>query len=88
MPQTDADLAEKLAIDFAEDLVSAKLLLPLEEDFPVLGGKTLRLNAGVGMAYHRDKPVIILKGISIMGISTWSVNSVSIPVFGNPLPMV
>lgn len=64
----NTDLAEKLAIDFAEDLVSAKLLLPLEEDFPVLGGKTLRLNAGVGMAYHRDKPVIILKGISIMGI--------------------
>jgi hypothetical protein len=64
----NTDLAQKLAIDFADDMVSAKLLLPLEEDFPVLGGKTLRLNAGLGMAYRESKPVIILKGVSVMGI--------------------
>jgi len=64
----NTDLAQKLAIDLASDMVSAKLLVPLEEDFPVLGGKTLRVNAGVGMAYQNQKPVIILKGISIMGI--------------------
>jgi len=61
-------LAQKLAIDLSEDLVSAKLLIPLEEDFPMLGGKTLRFNAGIGMAYQNEKPVIILRGISIMGI--------------------
>lgn len=64
----NTDLARKLAIDLADDLVSAKLLIPLEEDFPVLGGKTLRINAGIGMAYENQKPVIILKGASIMGI--------------------
>ncbi|ABI59237.1 MULTISPECIES: hypothetical protein [Nitrosomonas] len=64
----NTDLAQKLAIDFTNDLVSAKLLLPLEEDFPVLGGKTLRLNAGLGMAYRDNKPVIVLKGVSIMGV--------------------
>lgn len=64
----NTDLAQKLAIDFADELVSARLLLPLDEDFPVLGGKTLRLNAGLGMAYRNDKPVIILKGVSIMGV--------------------
>lgn len=64
----NTDLAQKLAIDLADDLVSAKLLIPLEEDFPVLGGKTLRFNAGIGIAYQHDKPVIILKGASIMGI--------------------
>lgn len=64
----NTDLAQKLAIDFDDNLVSAKLLLPLEEDFPVLGGKTLRLNAGLGMAYRNDRPVIILKGVSIMGV--------------------
>lgn len=64
----NTDLAQKLAIDFADDLVSARLLLPLDEDFPVLGGKTLRLNAGLGMAYRNDKPIIILKGVSIMGV--------------------
>ncbi|MDT8363694.1 MAG: arginine N-succinyltransferase [Nitrosomonas sp.] len=64
----NTDLAQKLAIDLADDLVSAKLLVPLEDDFPVLGGKTLRVNAGIGMAYQNQKPVIILKGVSIMGI--------------------
>jgi hypothetical protein len=64
----NTDLAQKLAIDLADNLVSAKLLIPLEEDFPVLGGKTLRFNAGVGMAYQNGRPIIILKGISIMGI--------------------
>ena len=64
----NTDLAKKLAIDLSDDLVSAKFLLPLEEDFPVLGGKTLRLNAGVEMAYAGEKPVIVLKGVSVMGV--------------------
>ncbi|WP_317534691.1 arginine N-succinyltransferase [Nitrosomonas sp. Is37] len=64
----NTDLAQKLAIDLTNDLVSAKLLIPLEEDFPVLGGKTLRFNAGIGITYQHDKPVIILKGVSIMGV--------------------
>ncbi|MGH8521670.1 MAG: arginine N-succinyltransferase [Gammaproteobacteria bacterium] len=61
-------LAQKLAIDLSDNLVSAKLLVPLEEDFPVLGGKTLRVNAGMALAYDNDKPIVILKGISIMGV--------------------
>ena len=64
----NTDLAKKLAIDLSNDLVSAKLLVPLEEDFPVLGGKTLRFNAGVEMAYANEKPVIVLKGVSVMGV--------------------
>jgi hypothetical protein len=64
----NTDLAKKLAIDLSDDLVSAKLLVPLEEDFPVLGGKTLRFNAGVEMAYTSEKPVIVLKGVSVMGV--------------------
>ncbi|SER75502.1 hypothetical protein SAMN05421690_10673 [Nitrosomonas sp. Nm51] len=63
----NTDLARKLAIDLDEGLVSAKLLVPLAEEFPVLGGKTLRFNAGVGMAYRNGKPVIVLNGISMMG---------------------
>lgn len=64
----NTDLAQKLAIDLSNNLISAKLLIPLEEDFPILGGKTLRFNAGIGMAYQHGKPVIVLKGVSIMGI--------------------
>lgn len=64
----NTDLADKLAIDLADDLVSARLLLPLDEDFPVLGGKTLKAKAGIGLAYKEGKPVVILKGVSIMGV--------------------
>jgi len=64
----NTDLARKLAIDLSDDLVSAKLLMPVDEDFPVLGGKTLRVRTGVVFTYDKGKPVVILKGITIMGV--------------------
>jgi hypothetical protein len=64
----NTDLASKLAIDLADDLVSAKLLLPVNEDFPILGGKTIRVRAGMVFTYDKGKPVVILKGITIMGV--------------------
>jgi hypothetical protein len=64
----NTDLAHKLAIDLSDDLISAKLLIPVEEDFPMLGGKMLRVNTGVEVAYKGNKPIVILKGISVMGV--------------------
>jgi hypothetical protein len=64
----NTDLADKLVIDLSQDLVSAKLLVPLDEDFPVLGGKTLRVKAGVTFSYADGRPVLMLRGISVMGV--------------------
>lgn len=64
----NTDLARKLAIDLSDDLVSLKLLLPVDEDFPMLGGKILRLKAGAEFAYRDGRPVVILKGVTIMGV--------------------
>lgn len=64
----NTDLAQKLAIDLSDDLISAKLLVPLEPDFPVLGGKTLRVHAGMEFAYREGRPVVVLKGVSLMGV--------------------
>jgi hypothetical protein len=64
----NTDLAKKLAIDLSDDLISAKLLLPVDEDFPILGGKILRLKSGMVFTYNNGKPIVILKGISIMGV--------------------
>jgi hypothetical protein len=64
----NTDLAEKLAVDFSENLVSLRLLVPLDPDFPMLGGKTLRLRAGAELAYRNRRPVVILKGVSLMGV--------------------
>jgi hypothetical protein len=68
MVAKNPDLAKKLAVDLGDDLVSARLLVPLDPDFPILGGKTLRVSAGVEMAFRDARPVVILKGVSIMGI--------------------
>lgn len=62
------DLAKKLAVDLDDDLVSARLLVAMDPDFPILGGKTLRVSAGVELAYRQAKPVVVLKGVSVMGI--------------------
>ena len=62
------DLAKKLAVDLSDDMVSARLLVHVDPDFPILGGKTLRVSAGVEAAFHDKRPVIRLRGVSVMGI--------------------
>ncbi len=64
----NTDLAKKAAVDLSKDLISAKLLVPMDPDFPLLGGKTIRVRAGLELAYRQGRPVIKLKGISLMGI--------------------
>lgn len=64
----NTDLARRVAIDLSEDLVSARILLPLEEDFPILGGKTLRVRAGAEFAYLNDRAIVKLRGVSVMGV--------------------
>ena len=68
MLANNSDLAQRFAIDLSDSLASAKLLVPFEPDFPVLGGKTLRVNAGLELDYRNDQPVVILRGVSIMGV--------------------
>lgn len=64
----NTDLASKLAIDLSDELASARLVLPLDPDFPFLGGQTLRMNAGLEVAFREQRPVIVLKGVSAWGV--------------------
>jgi hypothetical protein len=64
----NTDLARKLAIDLSENLLSAKLLVPVDEDFPILGGQILKVRAGLELAYRDGRPIVVLKGVSIMGV--------------------
>jgi len=68
MIANNPDLAKKLAFDMSDNLLSSRMLIHVDPDFPVLGGKTLRVAAGVEMAFRNDKPVVVLKGVSVMGI--------------------
>ena len=64
----NTDLATRLAIDLSDDLASAKLLVPLDEDFPLFGGKTLKVSAGLELAYVAGKPVVAIAGVSLWGV--------------------
>jgi hypothetical protein len=64
----NTDLASKLAIDFSDNLASAKLLVNLDPDLPVLGGKTLKMTAGMEIKLSNGKPSAILKGVSVWGV--------------------
>ena len=64
----NTDLADKAAIDLSDNLASFKMILPLDPDFPFLGGKTLKVNAGAELAYADGKPIVILKGVKLWGV--------------------
>ncbi len=68
MLANNTNLAQRLVIDLSDNLASAKLLVHLDPDFPFLGGKTLKVNAGTEIAFNNDQPVVVLKGVSVWGV--------------------
>ncbi|MBT8148474.1 MAG: arginine N-succinyltransferase [Pseudomonadales bacterium] len=64
----NTNLSDKLAVDLADDLVSARLLVPLDPEFPFMGGKTVRVHAGMSLSYSDGRPIAVLRGVSIMGV--------------------
>jgi len=70
----DAEMAKHVAVDLADNLVSVKLVVPVNEDVPIVGGNTLKLNFGVELSYANGKPVVAMQGISLGGVplpSAW-----------------
>lgn len=64
----NTDLASKLAIDLSDNLASAKLLIDLDPDLPMVGGKTLKVTAGLELRIDSRNPRAILKGVSVWGV--------------------
>lgn len=64
----DEETARRVAIALSTDMVSVKLVIPVDDDFPVLGGKTLRLNCGITLRQEAGKPVVALRGVSMGGV--------------------
>ncbi len=81
----NTDLADKLVIDLSQDMASAKVLIPLDPDFPILGGKTLKVSAGLELRYSDQKPVVVLKGVSVWGVpipNAWLGNIKNVDLVG------
>ena len=73
----DEETAKRIGTDLSRDLVSLRIVAPVDEDFPVLGGKTLRLKAGLTLAYREGAPVVALRGVTLGGVplpNAWLVN--------------
>lgn len=62
------DLSGRLAIHLAPGQMSVRARIPLDPDFPVFGGQTLRVASGLGLEYTAGKPVVVLRGVSLMGV--------------------
>lgn len=63
------DFAHRVAIDFSDNLASAKILVPIPQDFPIMAGEILRVNAGLDIHLDKDRrPVVALVGVSLMGV--------------------
>jgi cytoskeletal protein RodZ len=70
----DVEMAKHVAVDLADNLVSVKLVVPVTEEMPIVGGKTLKMNFGVELSYANGKPVVAMQGISLGGVplpSAW-----------------
>lgn len=65
---SSTDLGNRLLIDLSDNLASAKLLVDLDPDFPLLGGKTLKVTAGMQISLINGKPSAVLKGVSVWGV--------------------
>jgi len=64
----NTDLADKMAIDLSDNLASVKIIIPMDPEFPMFGGKTLKVNAGAELSYKDGRPIVILKGVSLWGV--------------------
>ncbi len=64
----NTELADKLAIDLSDNLVSARLRIPMDPDFPFFGGRLLKARAGMEIRFEQQHPVMVLKGVSVMGV--------------------
>ena len=65
---SNADLAKRFAVDLSANLASAKILIPVDPDMPILGGKTIRVSAGLELSYRDQQPIVIVRGVSVMGV--------------------
>lgn len=68
------DLADRMALHLSRDKVSATWLLDLPPDFPFMPGQTVRLDAGLRLAHEQGRLVVVLEGVSVMGVplpSAW-----------------
>ena len=88
----NTDLADRVKIKFEQDTIRGAIVIPLDEDFPIFGGKTFRGKVRITARMdENNKLELIIRDIHAMGIPIpkgWAefkgVNLVSDPEHANP----
>lgn len=62
------ELADRMVLHLSDDLVSATVLVTLPPDFPLMPGRVVRVDAGLGLEQEAGRPVVVLRGVSVMGV--------------------
>lgn len=65
----NTDLGDKLKIEFANDAVFARVQTDLDENFPVIGGRTLKAKARFRLVDDTQTPAIVLDDVTVWGVS-------------------
>lgn len=64
----DSEMARHMAVDLSDDLLSVTLVVPVNKEMPLVGGKMLKLNFGLSLSFVDGKPVVVMRGIRVGGI--------------------
>jgi hypothetical protein len=62
------ELAGRVAVALHDELATARLLVPVDPGFPLLGGRNLRVSAGLAVSQTPAGPALELRGVSVMGV--------------------
>lgn len=62
------DLGQRVALHLGRDTVSANIIVPIPADFPIMAGQNLRLTGGLGLRHEQGRAVVVLEGVSLMGV--------------------
>ena len=62
------DLGQRVALHLGRDTVSASIIVPIPADFPIMAGQNLRLTGGLGLRHEQGRAVVVLEGVSLMGV--------------------
>jgi len=62
-------LGDKVRLEFAHNAIHARIRTDLDEDIPIVGGRTLKAKARFKLTDENNHPAIILDDLTVWGIS-------------------
>lgn len=62
-------LGDKVRFEFADNAIHARVSTELDQDIPIIGGRTLKAKARFKLTDPENKPAIILDDLTVWGIS-------------------